>query len=185
MSRIFVSTTMIALALTPALAGAQSAPVVTVHPIFSGGAKTFHVGAVVQVLAKGKPALEKICFSPAPIDRPACSTAVNGAPSKAGITRITVTTKSGATATKSIRVLPAAKKLGGNPAIPGHVTCHDLPLFGSPRVKAGRQLGMAGLGDNVALYNRVDGGRFVWVYATNQNGFADAKCLARGLRESG
>jgi hypothetical protein len=184
MPRILVSTTLLTLALAPALAGAQSAPVVTVHPIFSGGAKTFHVGAVVQVVVKGKPALEKICFSPAPIDRPACSTAVNGAPSKAGITRITVTTKGGATATKSIRVLPAAKKLGGNPAIPGHIICHDAALFGNPDLK-GRRMGLAGLGDNIALYNRLGAGRFVWVYATNQNGFADAKCLARGLRASG
>ena len=69
-------------ALSPAVASAQS-PTLRVHAIFSGGqASSFHVGQVldIDVRSAGGRKLTQVCMSPAPVARPACSTARNAAP---------------------------------------------------------------------------------------------------------
>jgi hypothetical protein len=64
--------------------------------------------------------------------------------------------------------------------VPGHITCPATGLYGSPSGNRDRTA-RAARNVNVALYNRIGGRRFVWIYRTNGNGFANVNCLARGL----
>src|SRR5207244_635892 len=57
---------------------------VRVHAIFGGTG--IHVGQVLDVRATGGVKATKICWDTPPVDRPACSSSENGAPSEIGPT---------------------------------------------------------------------------------------------------
>jgi hypothetical protein len=165
---------------------ASAAPTVKVHAIFGG--QGTHVGQILDVRASGAKA-KQICWDPAPIDRPACSTSENGAPSATGTTKLTVTLADGTKLHKTLKVSAAFKHrggLGGSNAAPGHVTCRTLSIWGNvpqhgakhnPRdrvttLKAGAQ---------VAQYNRIGDYVVYWEYATNKAGFGRVGCVQDGL----
>jgi hypothetical protein len=190
-------TTALGLAVATTLAGAGAAlaaggPQISAHPIFSGGMKTFHVGAVIEVDTIGHnraPKLTQLCVDPAPIDRPACAAGTSFGPSAAGQTKLTATFADGSTTTKTLTVHAAAKKVGGMIAVPGHIVCDQATLYGSYDQKhkrlthplPGRVLPRD---TNVAIYNRVGTGRFVWAYASGKAGFAKLSCVNPGLASS-
>jgi hypothetical protein len=185
MSRRITASLVTALASLAALPGAAGAaaegPALNAHPIFSGRVATFHVGALLQVgAAHGAPKFTEICFDPAPIDRPACSTSVVGAPAAPGRQTLTATFADGSTSSLTITVHRAATKVGGPTAVPGHVTCPKVRLYGS-YPPHGHSMGAAPRGADVAMYNRVGGGIFLWDYRTNANGFGTASCATPGL----
>lgn len=172
-----------AAALALAATAHATAPAVRVHAIFGG--RGMHVGQVLDVRATGRPKATRICWSPAPIERPACSASEDGAPSRAGLTKLTLTLPDGTRLSRTIRVSPRFTKVGGHggsDAAPGHVTCSKLTLYGNT--------GTSGLhdkittldsGEAVAIYNKVGSNAiFVWHYADNKNGFADPGCVRPG-----
>ena len=117
-------------ALSPAVASAQS-PTLRVHAIFSGGqASSFHVGQVLDIDVRnaGGRKLTQVCMSPAPVARPACSTARNAAPAQAGPTTVQVTLSDGTKLTQTFTAHAPATKVGGPRAVPATITCQDVTL---------------------------------------------------------
>lgn len=174
-----------------ALAGnAAAAPTVKVHAIFGG--QGIHVGQVLAVQASGthgaKP--KQICWDPAPIDRPACSSSENGAPSQTGTTKLTVKLADGTMVHKSLKVSPAFKHrggLGGSNAAPGHTCSKGLALWGNVPQKGSSgkppsdHVTNLAAGARVAQYNRIGNYVFYWEYATNKAGFGGIGCVTDGL----
>ena len=161
----------------------DAAPALRLHAIFSGGrASRFHAGEVLQVGVRhaGARRLAQVCWSPAPIARPACSRSGTGAPAKAGTSTVTATLDDGTKLTRSFRVLPAASKVGGPVAVPATIRCHDVTLFGNydHRLHRSRDpVATIRRGARIALYNRIARNViFMWIYATNQGGFGSERC---------
>ena len=171
-------------ALSPAVASAQTpAPAMRVHAIFTGGQSTsFHVGQVLQVDVRnaGGRKLTQVCFSPAPISRPACSGSGVAAPSQAGPTTISATLSDGTKLSRTFTIHAPATKVGGPRAVPATIRCTDMRLFGNYDQRHHRSIGVRGTvhrGDRVALLNRIAPGKiFMWDYATNLGGFGTESC---------
>jgi hypothetical protein len=173
-----------------ALAGPASAaqPVVKVHAIFGGTG--VHVGQVLDVRVGGRKA-KQVCWDPAPIDRPACSASVNGAPSATGTTRLTLTLADGTELHKTLRVAPAYARRGGHggsDASPGHTCSKGLALYGNVPPKGSRKgtpprdfVTNLAPGARVAEYNRIGQYVFFWEYRTNKAGFGGIGCVRPGL----
>ena len=176
-------------ALSPAVASAQApSPALRIHAIFAGGrASSFHVGEVLfaDVSNAGGRKVTQACFTPAPIARPACGTVATAAPSRAGLTTVSVTLNDGTKLTRTFTVHTAATRVGGPRAVPATIACRDVTVFGNydqrrhrsrdPRETIRR-------GTPVALYNFVAPGKiFMWDYATNRAGFASEPCARAGL----
>src|SRR3954449_13080865 len=157
-----------------------SPPRVLVHAIFGGHG--VHVGQILDV-APSRGTLKRLCWDPAPLDRPACSRASMGAPSATGTTRLIMTLADGALVSRVLRVAPAYTRIGGHggsDAVAGHVVCPTLPLYGNPGALQGEIITLTS-NAAVAIYNRVRDSRFVWHYADNKAGFADPRCARPGL----
>jgi hypothetical protein len=162
-------------------------PALRVHAIFSGdlsGSREtgFRAGEVLQVGLRhaGGRRLTQVCWSPAPIARPACSPSGTAASAGAGITAVTATLDDGTMLTRRLRVLPAATKEGGSIAVPATIRCQDVTLFGNydrRRHRYNTRRAMIKRGAGVALYNRLAPDViFMWDYATNQSGFGSERC---------
>ena len=161
---------------------------VRVHAIFGG--RGAHVGQVLDVrLARHHDAkVTSICWDPAPIDRPACSHAVNGAPSAAGVTHLTLTLSNATKLHKAIHVTAGYRHRGGHggsDAALGHVSCPRLTLYGNVprkghRTPARDRVTTLSANAQVAQYNRIGDYVFYWQYATNEAGFGKIGCVADG-----
>jgi hypothetical protein len=169
-------------AVSPAVASAQS-PALRVHAIFAGGqAKNFHLGQALQVAVRdaGGRKLTQVCMTPAPIARPACSTATIIAPSAVGPTTVQATLSDGTKLTQTFTAHAPATKVGGSRAVPATITCQDVTLFGNYDQRRHKSRGPRGTirrGARVALYNRIAPGKiFMWDYATNLGGFGSEAC---------
>jgi O-methyltransferase domain len=75
--------------------------------------------------------ITQVCFTPAPIARPACGTVSTAAPSQVGPTTVSITLNDGTKLTKTFTVRAPATKVGGPRAVPATITCQDLTLFGN------------------------------------------------------
>jgi hypothetical protein len=184
--RLLAGSALLSLAVCAPSAAAAQAPTLRVHPIFSGGAKAVHAGAVVDVDAKGPaPKITKVCLTPAPIDRPSCSGARFVAPSQAGTTKIDVTFADGTTSSMTLRVHAPATRIGGPAAVPGHIGCDRVTVYGNYDTKTRHfhdRITSLKRDANVALYNRLGkDALFVWNYATNKAGFVKVGCAKAGL----
>jgi hypothetical protein len=174
--------------LAPAVASAQAqSPSLRIHAIFTGGnATTFHVGEVLltDVRNAGGRKITQMCFTPAPIARPACGTSATAAPSQAGPTTVAITLSDGTKLTRTFTVLAPATKVGGPRAVPATITCNDVSLYGNYDRRRHRSIGVRDTvrrGARVALYNRIAPGKiFMWNYATNIGGFASEACARPG-----
>jgi hypothetical protein len=177
-------------ALIPAVASAQStAPALRVHAIFTGDSgtrSTFHVGEALfsDVSNAGGHKLTQVCFSPAPIGRPACSAARIAAPAQPGPLTVTATLDDGTKLTRSLNVIPPATHVGGTRMVPATITCQDVGLYGNydQRRHHSRDLfETMTRGTRVAMLNRIAPGKiFMWDYATNRGGFASEACAQPG-----
>jgi hypothetical protein len=180
-----------AAALAPSAASAQSSsPALRVHAIFTGDRgerTTFHVGEALfsDVQRASGRTLTQVCFSPAPIARPACSAARIAAPAQPGPLTVTATLSDGTTLTRSLRVIPAATRVAGSRAVPATITCQDVGLYGNYDRRRHRSRDLFETmtrGTRVGLYNRIAPGKiFMWDYATNRGGFASEACATPGL----
>jgi hypothetical protein len=183
--RALVGALVAGAALAPAVASAQAqSPQLRVHAIFTGGGDraTVHLGEVLftDVPNAGGRKLTQVCFSPAPISRPACSASRVAAPSALGATTITATLSDGTKLARTVSVIEAAKRVGGPRAVPATITCQDMTLFGNydeHRHKSRDPRGTIHRGARVAMYNRIGPGKiFMWDYATNLGGFGSERC---------
>jgi len=172
---------------------AKSSPPVSVHAIFDNGAGApFRVGQVVQVIAAGgkrSPGrITKVCFSPAPIARPACGRSSEGAPSAVGTTRITVSFSRHAPVTLAVKVRAPATKVGGEDgglAVPATITCPSVSLYYSVgALKKHNEAPAVTLakGAEVALYNVLAPGVItMYDYASGELGFGELRCATPGI----
>ena len=176
-------------ALSPGPASAQSrSPALRVHAIFSGARSArFHAGQALftDVRSAGGRKLARVCFSPPPIARPACSAAHVAAASQPGPLTITATLDDGTTLTGTFTVRAAETRVGGPIAVPATITCQDARLFGNYDRRRHRSRDLfetMSRGTRVGLYNRIAPGKiFMWDYATNRGGFATESCAKPGL----
>jgi hypothetical protein len=170
-----------ALLALPGAAAAQS-PSISVHAIFSGGKTSgFTVGTVLQVQysdPSGQTREKQVCWSPAPIEQPACTPTGTGAPAAAGTQQITVQLTNGQSQTTSFAVGAAATQLGNgtsnSPPVPYTVTC-STELYGN----AGQQtpLHLLSPGEQVAAYYRANSTTLqVYDYSSNTAGFVASNC---------
>ena len=174
--------------LSPAIASAQAPPTLRVHAIFSGGREgtRFHVGQALLVDVRNAAGrkLTQVCWSPAPIARPACSPSGTAAPSQTGTTTVTATLSDGTTLTAALAILPAARRVGGSTAVPATIRCQDVTLFGNydgRRHRSRDPIETIRRGAAVGLYNRIAPGKiFMWDYASNRGGFASERCAQTG-----
>src|SRR6185295_5571168 len=116
-----------ATALAPAAAAAAPAhdSRLDVHPIFgASAAHGLHVGQPLFVAPRGKARVRSVCWTPAPVDAPACSVSKFGAPASTGTQKITVTLEDGTALDFSAKVGAAASKLPGN----GHTAARPLQV---------------------------------------------------------
>jgi hypothetical protein len=189
--RALVGVLVAGAALVPAVASAQAqaqAPALRVHAIFTGGGEraTAHLGEVLftDIRNAGSRKLTQVCYSPAPINRPACSASRVAAPSQLGPTTVTATLSDGTKLTRTIAVIEAATRVGGPRAVPATITCQDMTLFGNYDQRRHKSLTPRGTlhrGARVALFNRIAPGKiFMWDYATNLGGFASERCAQPG-----
>jgi hypothetical protein len=172
-----------------AIPASASAATVSVHAIFGG--QGTHVGQVLDVRTKGHTSakLKQICWDPAPIGRPACSTSNDGAPSAVGTTKLTLKLADGTALHKSIAVARGYAKRGGHggsDAAAGHVACSGLTLWGNVPSKGGTgaptdKVTTLATGAQVAQYNSIGNYVFYWEYATNKAGFGKVGCVQGGL----
>lgn len=172
--------------LVPAGASAATASGIDVHTIFGGGSA--HAGAPVYVaFHRGALHSTQVCWSPAPVDRPACSASKFGVPARAGTQKLTLTLSDGSTRRTTLAVAAAATKLpgtSGGPARPMHVTC-ETTLYGNGY--DGRLRDDAGpipAGGHVAAYYRVPKHPRivqVWDDTSANAGFISDRCLKPGF----
>lgn len=171
---------------------AKPTPPVGVHAIFDNAKKPpFRVGQIVQVnptpgVKPGK--ITKVCFSPAPISRPSCGKAPEGAPSAVGTTKITVYFSKHAPYTLKVKVLAAARTVGGEHeglAVPATVTCPSVSLYPNvhgEQTKAEKPMATLAAGAKVALYNRLGPGAIVMIdYETGALGVGEERCAMPGI----
>ncbi len=171
----------------PSAASAQtSGPSLRLHAIFSGGQSTnFHAGQVLMadVRNSGGRRVTQVCWSPAPIARPACSPSRLAGP-QPGPNTVTLTLDDGTTLTRTFTAHRPATRVGGRLAVPATIRCADVTLFGNYDRRRGRSRDPQATlrrGARVALYNRIAPGKiFMWDYATNEGGFASERCATPG-----
>lgn len=173
-------------ALSPSVASAQSqsqSPSLRIHAIFAGGrASSFHAGEVLfaDVSNAGGRKVTQVCFTPAPIARPACGTVATAAPSQPGPTTVSVTLDDGTKLSRTFTAHAPATKVGGPRAVPATITCRDMTLFGNYDQRRHRSRDLFETmtrGTRVAMLNRIAPGKiFMWDYATNRGGFASEAC---------
>src|SRR3712207_3939925 len=105
---------------------------------FAGGLTSgFTAGAPLNVQyvdPTGTTRETQLCWSPAPIDQPACSTNTTAAPAQAGTQTITAQLSNGASVSRTLQIGPAATQLGSgstaSPPVPYTVTC-STQLYGN------------------------------------------------------
>lgn len=184
-----VATALIGAAALPPAASAQDSRFqVNVHVEYESGRTTdFRAGEIVMVSVKdsqGKASPGRICWSPAPIDRPACSTSNQAGLATNGTQKLTITMSDGSTATHEFPVQQAAVQVQKNTAaatapVPLMVTCSSQ-LYGQ-RLEDGTYampMGVIAAGQQIAAYYDAGGGYYqVTSYAGFTPGFMSKKCL--------
>ena len=173
----------------PATADAQQAPrfSVTVHAIFSGGqSSSFKAGQPLQVSftdRRHRVRETRICWTPAPVQRPSCSLDSMGAPAAAGSQRITVRLSNGTSISKTFQIGAAAETIassssGNVVAVPVALTC-ATPLLADASTSS-PSLGTLPNGQFVAAYYQASSSLTqVWSYASQRAGFVSSSCVGQ------
>jgi hypothetical protein len=172
-----------ALLAVPGAAPAQTTPTISVHALFSGGKTSgFTVGTPLGIQyndPSGATREKQVCWSPAPIDLPACTSTGTGAPAQAGTQQVTVQLTNGQSVSTSFPVGPAATQLGSGttnaPPVPYTVTCSD-ELYGN--ANQSDPIILLSPGEQVAAYYRANSSTVqVYDYSSNTAGFVAASCV--------
>jgi hypothetical protein len=171
-----------ALLALPGFAGAQSGGTIQVHALFSGGKTSgFTVGQPLGVTytdPSGQTREKQVCWSPAPIEQPACTASGTGAANAVGAQTITVQLTNGQSVKTTFNVAAAPTTLGSGssntPPVP-YTVVKPVTLTGDV---SGDPLYQLTPGDRVAAYYRANSTTLqVYDYATNTAGFAASSAL--------
>jgi hypothetical protein len=164
--------------------GGGTTPFIQYQAAFSGGqVGGFTAGTVIDLhyLDPSNQTTERqYCWSPAPIDQPACSTSNSGAPAQAGTQTVTARLNNGQSVSSSFSVGAANANLGTGtgPFTPPVLYTSNCQIVLSAdaalsnpiaTVDAGQQLG--------GYYSPRPGVTQVYDYATQQSGFIPSACL--------
>jgi hypothetical protein len=164
--------------------GVGSNPAIQWHAAFSSGQSTGLTAGTPIVLSYNNPAantsVRQFCWSPAPIDRPACGTSNIGAPANAGTQTITATLANGQTVSTQLQVLPASTQLQNGatyaPPVLYTSTC-AIALSGDANLS--QTVGMITSGQQLAgYYQPRPSVTQVYDYSTNTAGFIPTACLS-------
>lgn len=164
--------------------GVGSNPQIKWHAAFSSGQSTGLTAGTPIVLSYDNPAantsVRQFCWSPAPIDRPACGTANIGAPAQAGTQTITAELANGQSVSSQLQVLPAATQLQNGatyaPPVLYTSTC-SIALSGGASLED--TVGMIATGQQLAgYYQPRPSVTQVYDYSTNTAGFIPTVCLS-------
>jgi hypothetical protein len=190
---VIIAASLVSGAFALSAAAATASAPANAHAIFDNDAKApFRVGQIIDILpstrAPSPGKITKVCFSPAPIARPACSKFAEAAPSAVGVTKITVSFSKRAPYVLKVKVLAAATKVGGDDgglAVPATVICPSVSLYGSAqgaKTKSEKPAATLPQGTQVALYNTIAAGTITMVdYATGTTGFGEESCATPGI----
>lgn len=160
---------------------------VTAHVEYSGNRTgDFRVGEPLMIQVRdtqGTVTEREYCWTPAPIDRPACSSNNQGAPAQVGTQKVEVTMSDGTKLTHTFAVQPAASVVKpmaqASSPVPFVLTCASQ-LYGQ-RLAGGRYampLGTVAAGTQVAAYYSPQRGWYqVVTLNTFQAGFMSTACL--------
>jgi hypothetical protein len=183
------------LAVLPGVADAQKRPrfTVRVHAIFSGGQSSkFTAGQPLQVTfsdRRRRVRETRVCWTPAPVQRPSCSLDNMGAPARAGTQRITVRLSNGTSISKTFRIraartVIASSASGRVTAVPVILTC-STPLLADANTSA-PTFGSLPSGQFVAAYYRAANSLTqVWSYASQRAGFVASSCVGQPTGATG
>ena len=176
------------LAAFPAVAHAQrpSRFTVTVHALFSGGqTSSFTAGQPLQVSfsdRRRRVRETRICWTPAPVQRPSCSLDSSAAPAAAGTQRITVRLSNGSSISKTLRIGAAAETIassasGDVTAVPVALSC-ATPLLANSNASS-PNFGTLPSGQFVAAYYETGTFTQIWSYSSQRAGFVASSCVGQ------
>jgi len=175
---------VVLLAGTARADGVGSNPQIEWHAAFSSGQSTGLTAGTPIVLSYNNPAantsVRQWCWSPAPIDRPACGTSNIAAPAQAGTQTITATLANGQTVSTQLQVLAAATQLQNGatyaPPVLYTSTC-SVALSGDASLS--QVVGQITTGQQLAgYYQPRPSVTQVYDYSTNTAGFIPTSCLS-------
>jgi hypothetical protein len=164
--------------------GVGSNPAIQWHAAFSSGQSTGLTAGTPIVLSYNNPAantsVRQFCWSPAPIDRPACGTSNTGAPAQSGVQTITATLANGQSVSTQLQVSEAATQLQNGatyaPPVLYTATC-SIALSGDANLS--QVVGMITSGQQLAgYYQPRPSVTQVYDYSTNTAGFIPTVCLS-------
>ena len=164
--------------------GVGSNPQIQWHAAFSSGQSTGLTVGTPIVLSYANPAantsVRQFCWSPAPIDRPACGTSNMAAPAQSGTQTITATLANGQTVSTQLQVSQANNELqnGGTYAPPVlYTSTCAIALSGDASLS--ETVGQLTTGQQVGgYYQPRPSVTQVFDYSTNTAGFMPTACLA-------
>jgi len=164
--------------------GVGSNPQIQWHAAFSSGQSTGLTVGTPIVLSYANPAantsVRQFCWSPAPIDRPACGTSNMAAPAQSGTQTITATLANGQTVSTQLQVSQANTELqnGGTYAPPVlYTSTCAIALSGDASLS--ETVGQLTTGQQVGgYYQPRPSVTQVFDYSTNTAGFMPTVCLA-------
>jgi hypothetical protein len=177
---------LVALAGTARADGGGTNPFIQWHAAFSTGQTTNLTVGTVMIMRYVDPSsqtsVKQFCWSPAPIDGPACSPFGTGAPAQAGTQTVTAQLTNGQNVPTTFQVGPANTQINTagstgpwNPPVPVTSSC-SISLGGDPGMNTG--IGMASVGQQFgAYYQASQAVTQVYDYSTNQAGFLPTVCV--------
>src|SRR6201999_2778623 len=101
--------------------GGGTTPFIQYQNAFGGNVQNLSVGTPLQLNyldPSGQTQVSSYCWSPAPIDQPACSASAMGAPAQAGTQTITAQLTNGQSVSTTFTVNPAPTTMGGQDPVP-------------------------------------------------------------------
>jgi hypothetical protein len=165
--------------------GGGTSPFIQWHAAFSTGQTTdLTVGTVMSlryVDPTGNTSVKQFCWSPAPIDGPACSPMGTGAPAQAGTQTVTAQLNNGQNVQTTFQVLQANTQLTNGTS---GVWSPPVPVTSSCNISLGSDagldssVGMIAVGQQLGAYYQANNAvTQVYDYSTNVAGFIPSVCL--------
>jgi hypothetical protein len=176
---------LVALAGTARADGGGTNPFIQWHAAFSTGQTTDLTVGTVMIMRYVDPSsqtsVKQFCWSPAPIDGPACSPFGTGAPAQAGTQTVTAQLTNGQNVATTFQVGPANTQINTgatgpwNPPVPVTSSC-AISFFGDAGLDT--SIGQVAVGQRFGAYNQPSAAvTQVYDYSTNQAGFLPTVCL--------
>jgi hypothetical protein len=159
--------------------GGGNIPFIQYQNAFGGNVENLAVGTPLQLNyldPSGQTSVVQYCWSPAPLDRPACSSSSTGAPAQTGTQTIVAQLTNGQSVSTTFAVGAAPTSMGGQDPVPYTVN-EQITLSGDANLDTA--IGQLDAGQPVAAVaianSRVTE---VYDYATGQTGYVPTSALS-------